>query len=1229
MRGLFGSIVGKLAAATPLASALHAHFGHLDKTESGLARKLTNYVRTGSGGSVLSTIAAPAVAAAWRSRGVSYPRRTPADLMLAADDTNEALLRFGEVLAVLEPNPQNSHWGVFGTALTPDWLRHALSSHDSNERPICDTARIEKLALLGGASPVVVMDILLHPGPGVNYRTQNSLDRFSGASLWLADHVATITEHHAKLDAVARVGLTQAIGRFGLVESYLPVLIDYGIASAKTVRSEAVKALTAAPQEMLAPLLTTQYAAAKPATRTELVALAAGALGPGAGRLLEQWREKETDKRPLAAIERALGNLALNEETKPAAISDLDGYTALDGSSVTFPPRTALPAPSRIPDDAFDLLRPTIDSFNERVRIVGEEHKKAKNQWDFGHSAITSGDLHEFRKSLETSEKPAGRRGNREGMNQLHWGWSANYLKFDRSGLVAFYSHPALTIRHLMAALRDQRDFLILLGDGFDHAAGRALRQRLTGSVDIRAAIDLWVEKGGKAPVAEYLEQEWRPSIAHIDPKLLWPYVAESFDAIDEAMGLRPQSRQERFHAANALDLLNVLPKVPQRYFLPLMMIATGSQKTLRQRARTLLAGAPRIDEAIEGLLQDRQHEVRAGAAEWLAARSARASVPALRRALDKEKSEVVRAAIITARERLGDDVSDCFDAERLLAEAGAGLGKTSLKGLEWFPFDLLPRLAWQDGKPVAPQIVKWWVALAHKLKQPGGNALLDLWLDRLKPEDAQKLGLLVLRSWIDHDTRRPSDDEANAHALAHVDAVLQQNRQMVKQYPQTAEYYVTDRDKLFAGLKREKLAQYFGSAADCKGVLALAGRAPGADAASAVRAFFKDHGSRVSQDKALLDMLAANPAAAAIQVVLATANRFKARTVQEYAVTLIERIAQRRGWTPDELADRTIPTAGLDERGEAEIDCGTERVYRLVLDEHNALVLFNAAGQMVKALPTARNDAERPLIAAAKTFLANARKELKQTSDAQAERLYEAMCLQRRWKADDWEQQLLCHPIIGRLVRRIVWIGLDRDGARVTLFRPLDDGSLSDVRDATVSLAKFAEVQIAHANILAPVEVQAWNAHLADYEVASLFAQLDQDLPQLSDKDRSATTIEDRKGWMIENFKLRGAATKHGFVRGAAEDGGVFMTYERRYNSAGLVAVIDFSGSPLPEQNVPTALHGLRFPRLQRGATWYGEGIPLKDVPPVLLSESWKAFHRIAAAGTGYDPDWEKKALW
>jgi hypothetical protein len=374
-----------------------------------------------------------------------------------------------------------------------------------------------------------------------------------------------------------------------------------------------------------------------------------------------------------------------------------------------------------------------------------------------------------------------------------------------------------------------------------------------------------------------------------------------------------------------------------------------------------------------------------------------------------------------------------------------------------------------------------------------------------------------------------------------------------------------------------------------------------------------------------VLDMLASIGSSAALQVVLATANRFKQRSVQAHAAALVEEIAERNGWSAAQLADRTIPTGGFDIDGRQELELGEGRVYTLQLDAQDAVVILNAEGREVKTVPGARVDDEKPLIDAAKKQLSNARKEVKQVLAAQADRLQEAMFLQRDWDRTEWESFIIGHPIVGRIAARLIWQGVDENGAPGATFRPLGDGSYTDADDGDVSPDGFAQLRIAHSSILSGEAVAAWRRHLADYAVEPPFDQLGRDLPVLSENQKVARSVDDREGWMIETFKLRGLATKLGYQRGPAVDGGWFVTYEKTFREAGIVAEIEFSGSPLPEENRPAALKSLSFRKLRPGGG--GGQMTLGDVPPVLLAESWRDLHDIADKGSGFDPDWQKKA--
>jgi Domain of unknown function (DUF4132) len=60
-------------------------------------------------------------------------------------------------------------------------------------------------------------------------------------------------------------------------------------------------------------------------------------------------------------------------------------------------------------------------------------------------------------------------------------------------------------------------------------------------------------------------------------------------------------------------------------------------------------------------------------------------------------------------------------------------------------------------------------------------------------------------------------------------------------------------------------------------------------------------------------------------------------------------------------------------------------------------------------------------------------------------------LCTQRDWAFVDWDLYLNRHPVIRRLLQGLVWAEF-RGGKAVSSFRPLDDGTLTDVNDDLVS---------------------------------------------------------------------------------------------------------------------------------------------------------------------------------
>ena len=413
------------------------------------------------------------------------------------------------------------------------------------------------------------------------------------------------------------------------------------------------------------------------------------------------------------------------------------------------------------------------------------------------------------------------------------------------------------------------------------------------------------------------------------------------------------------------------------------------------------------------------------------------------------------------------------------------------------------------------------------------------------------------------------------------------------------------------------EVIDYAGSAIGEKGVLALACHAPGPQAVSLVQDYMREHYLRRAQIEALLESLAAGCDPAVIQLLLAVARRYRTAAIEDKARLLVERVAAAMGWSAGQLADRTIPYAGLDDTGRLVLQYGA-RQFEVRLGEACKPVLHNADGKPVAALPEPRQDDDPASIKEGKRRFGACKKAVAQVVLQETVRLYEAMCAGRLWAVDEWRQYLQRHPITGRLLQRLVWLELAPDGALLQVFRPTEDGSLIDASDEEVTLAQGSLLRAAHAVLLDESQIAAWLRHQADYKITPLFAQFDHRAP--AEALLAGLEIDDRLGWTGNNFSLRTAFGKRAYVRAPPVDGGVFDAYHKDFASAGLRVRICFSGSQLPEERQPAALKTLSFQRLADLVT-----VPLAEVPIVLLAEAYADYHAVAMT-CGYDEQWESR---
>src|SRR5215813_8382 len=166
----------------------------------------------------------------------------------------------------------------------------------------------------------------------------------------------------------------------------------------------------------------------------------------------------------------------------------------------------------------------------------------------------------------------------------------------------------------------------------------------------------------------------------------------------------------------------------------------------------------------------------------------------------------------------------------------------------------------------------------------------------------------------------------------------------------------------------------------------------------------------------------------------------------------MMEGIAQSRGLTREQLADRIVPDCGLDARGTRVFDFGP-RQFKFVLGPEMKPLVRDAAGKVRPDLPapTKADDQARAEVAVAEWKLL--KKTLREVLKVQAERLEDAMITGRRWTPQEFDTLLVKQPLMVNLVRQLVPAAYDVAGKVAQTFRVTEDQTLADHNDEETAL--------------------------------------------------------------------------------------------------------------------------------------------------------------------------------
>ncbi|HZY85367.1 MAG TPA: DUF4132 domain-containing protein [Gemmataceae bacterium] len=329
----------------------------------------------------------------------------------------------------------------------------------------------------------------------------------------------------------------------------------------------------------------------------------------------------------------------------------------------------------------------------------------------------------------------------------------------------------------------------------------------------------------------------------------------------------------------------------------------------------------------------------------------------------------------------------------------------------------------------------------------------------------------------------------------------------------------------------------------------------------------------------------------------LAQRVRYKALTVR--AREHMEAIAAARGLTRQQLEDRIVPDAGLDETGGRTFDFGP-RQFRLAFGPGLKPLVRDAAGKVKANLPKpgAKDDPEKAR--AALEAWAVLKKQVREALKVQSQRLERLMVVGRRWAVAEFESLLVRHPLLVHLVRRLLWGGHDAGGRLVRTFRVTEERQYADMRDAPCTLEGVASVGIVHPLHLTPEELTGWGEVFGDYEIIPPFPQLGRKVHRLLPGEERRTALTRFNDTAVPLMLFMGVLKSNGWTNGIYDEGHYLPGYRKRFEERGVVAVISSSAGAVNvqltgasfEADVPGAGPNERPP------------LPLGQVDPVVVSE-------------------------
>jgi hypothetical protein len=355
------------------------------------------------------------------------------------------------------------------------------------------------------------------------------------------------------------------------------------------------------------------------------------------------------------------------------------------------------------------------------------------------------------------------------------------------------------------------------------------------------------------------------------------------------------------------------------------------------------------------------------------------------------------------------------------------------------------------------------------------------------------------------------------------------------------------------------------------------------------------------------LDVLATIGSDVSLMHLNRIAETAKFKGLKDNAKERITLIAESRGLSQEELADRLVPDLGLEDDGTLWLDFGPRR-FQVGFDELLAPVVRDENGAVLRALakPNAKDDPAKAKAAGERWKVL--KKDATEASKTQIRRIELAMVRRRRWDSETFDTIFVQHPLMWHVARRLVWAVFTKSGTLVETFRIAEDRTLADANDDAYTISPIDEqsdrcIGIPHPLQLGAELVAAWGQTLADYELLQPFAQVGREIYTITDAEKTEPALKRQTNIRCHFGKILSLEYK-GWVKGEAQDGGS-INYLTKSLCDGRLARLQLTEGLWAGSMTDTPDQDLGDVRIVTSVEDYKSKTPLSSMDPIDFSET------------------------